>query len=167
MDRIITTVARACLALAATFFVLFILMILAQVSYRYLGVSMVFSEEAARLLNVYSVFFGLVFVIYAGADVRINLIDRLLGDRPGLLRALHVFYLAMALTFLTVLTIGSFLLAESNWRWALPSISFLSKGHVYVAPFIGGLLSALIVLYRLLHAFNRDFKLENTVEEID
>ncbi len=149
MTIVIGLIARGCLTIAALCFGGFVLMILAQVGYRYLGVSMVFSEEAARVLNVYSVFFGLVFVVFASADVRINLIDRFMASRPALRMTLRGLYLVLAAGFFTVLTVGSFLLAQSNWSWPLPSISFMTKGHVYVAPFLGGLMSLIIVLHRI------------------
>lgn len=149
MTRLTGLIARTCLVIAAICFGVFVLMILAQVGYRYLGVSMVFSEEAARVLNVYSVFFGLVFVVFASADVRINLIDNLLVAHPSLRTAFRAVYLLLAAGFFATLTVGSFLLAQSNWSWPLPSISFMTKGHVYVAPFIGGLMSMIIVLHRI------------------
>ncbi|WP_226584029.1 TRAP transporter small permease [Acuticoccus sediminis] len=142
--------ARASLALAAVSFACFIVMILAQVSYRYVGVSMVFSEEAARLFNVYAVFFGLVYVVYASGDVRINLIDAFFDSRPRLAVALSLVYTVLAIIFMAILCVGSWRLMNSNWSWPLPSISFLSKGHVYLAPFIGSVLSLIILVGRVI-----------------
>lgn len=167
MTRIVDVTARTFLVLAALSFLCFILMIVAQVAYRYVGVSMVFSEEAARLCNIYAVFFGLVYVVYSYADVRINLIDALLDANPSLKMAFAAFYLVVALIFLATLSTGSYLLMMSNWSWPLPSIPFLSKGHIYLAPFIGGTVSSLIVLFRLARLFKGELPAELVMEDVE
>ena len=167
MQRFIDWMARGCLSLAALSFAGFFLMIVGQVSYRYLGISLVFSEEAARLLNVYAVFFGLVYVVRAAGDVRINLIDKLIGDRPGVLLGFQVFQFAVMALFLTVLMVGSFLLAETNWRWAMPSMTFLNQGVVYVAPCIGAFLSLVIVAWKLVTILKTGRIAVDTPEELE
>jgi TRAP-type transport system small permease protein len=159
-------VARVSLTLAAVCFALFVLMVLAQVGYRYLGISMVFSEEAARLINVYSIFFGLVFVVHSDADIRINLIDNVFVSHPRIQYVAKIGYLLLTLIFFLVLLTGSYLLMVSNWRWALPSISFLNQGHVYMAPFISCCLSIPIILFRLYFVIIGAPHPNGTVEDI-
>jgi TRAP-type C4-dicarboxylate transport system permease small subunit len=149
MRRIAELTARVSMALAAICFAGFIVMVIAQVAYRYLGVSMVFSEDAARLLNLYAVFLGLVMIVHAQGDVRIDLIDRVLAERPRARAVFGLFYnLAMAL-LLAAIAWGSYLLMVSNWGLILPAISFLHQGHLYFAPFIGTLLSIVALADRV------------------
>lgn len=137
------------MVLAALCFAGFLLMVIAQVGYRYFGLSMVFSEDAARLFNLYAVFLGLVMVVYAAGDVRIDLIDRYLAEDGLARRVLAAFYCLAQLVLLAAICYGSYLLMRSNWGWTLPAISFLHQGHLYLAPFLGSALSLMVVLLRL------------------
>lgn len=142
------------MALAALCFAGFLLMILAQVGYRHLGLSMVFSEDAARLLNIYAVFLGLVMVVHQGGDVRIDLIDRLIGNRPRFHAFFKVFHALVAVILLSAVAYGSILLMQSNWGLSLPAIRFLHQGHIYMAPFIGCLLAGILAASKLAAALS-------------
>ena len=137
------------MALAAVCFAGFLAMVLAQVSYRYLGISMVFSEDAARLFNIYAVFLGLVFVVHADGDVRIDLVDRLVGQDGPARRLLSLLYLILMICFLAALATGAFLLVRSNWGLTLPAIPFLHQGHIYLAPLAGAVLSIAVCVSKL------------------
>jgi len=149
MTRVLNCVAGASMALAALCFAGFLLMILAQVGYRHLGLSMVFSEDLARLLNIYAVFLGLVMVVHHDGDVRIDLIDRILTTRPRIAGALRVFNAFVAIVLLSAIAYGSFRLMVSNWGWTLPAVRFLHQGHIYLAPFVGCLLAMILAAAKL------------------
>ena len=153
------------MALATACFAGFIVMILAQVGYRYLDFSMIYSEDAARLLNVYAVFFGLVMVVHRDGDVRIDLIDRWLtkgASGSSALAVLRIGYSFIMLTFLSAVALGSFLLMRSNWGLSLPAIPFLHQGHIYLAPFAGSLLSIVIVVGKFQSHFKSIIKYGHT-----
>lgn len=137
------------MALAAVCFAGFLVMVLAQVFYRYFGVSMIFSEDGARLLNIYAVFLGLVMVVHAEGDVRIDLIDRFLLTGRRRRAALRLVYALVMLALLGAIATGAFLLMKSNWGLALPAIGFLHQGHIYLAPFLGSVLSILVLSEKL------------------
>lgn len=146
------------MALAAICFAGFILMILAQVSYRYLGISMVFSEDAARLLNIYAVFLGLVMVVHKDGDVRIDLIDRFLARNLKLQTILRIGYAFILIALLSAITFGSYLLMKANWGFSLPAIPFLHQGHIYLAPFIGSILSIVVTISKLHGYFTHGYE---------
>ncbi len=137
------------MALAALCFAGFLVMVLAQVFYRYFGVSMIFSEDGARLLNIYAVFLGLVMVVHAEGDVRIDLIDRFVLTGPRSLAVLRLAYALIMLVLLAAIATGAFLLMRSNWGLSLPAITFLHQGHIYLAPFLGSLLSIFVLVEKL------------------
>ncbi|MES1923962.1 TRAP transporter small permease subunit [Salinisphaera sp. T31B1] len=149
MERLAGWIATTAMALSALCFGGFLLMVIAQVGYRYLGISMVFSEDAARLFNIYALFLGLVMIVHAGGDVRIDLIDRYLAPEGAARRGLAVFYALVQVLLLAAICYGSYELMRSNWGWTLPAISFLHQGHIYMAPFIGSALSLLVLALRL------------------
>lgn len=145
----LSILARGTEALACICFAGFLIAILAQISYRYLGISLVFSEEIARMLNVYVVFIGIVAVTRFDGHIKIDLVERYFVNSVAILRIIRTFHLLMALAFFIALAIGSFQLAQSSWGHRLATVSWISHGHVYLAPLIGSVLSIAIVLIRL------------------
>ena len=143
MTRVTTLVTRAADALVTICFAGFFIAVLAQIAYRYLGINLVFSEELARLLSLYVVFLGLVLVTVRHGHIRIDLLDRILG-RNRLTDTLYRFQLLAAFVFLCALTVGAFQLMVANWPYPLATMSFVSQGTVYLAPFLGGAAAAII-----------------------
>lgn len=130
-------------------FASFLIAILAQVAYRYLGIPLVFSEEIARMLNVYVVFVGLILVTRTDGHIRIDLLDRVCSKAPSMIHVLRAFHMVTAFIFLVLLAVGSWQLVQSSWNHRLATISWITHGHVYIAPLLGSSLSAIIVLIRL------------------
>ncbi len=149
MKTVTTVVTRATDALVTICFAGFFVAILAQIAYRYLGVSLVFSEELARLLNLFVVFLGLVLVTARHGHIRIDLIDRMLG-RNLLTDILYRFQLFAAFVFLCALTFGAYRLMVANWPYPLATMSWVSQGMVYLAPFIGGAVAAVITAIKFV-----------------
>lgn len=135
--------------LATTAFAGFFVMVVAQVSYRYLGVSMPFSEELARIFNIYAVFLGAAVAVRAEAHIRIDVIDRLFRHHRLLSSVFQVFYHLAALAFLLVFGSGAVLMAIDNWDVPLATMTWIGSGHVYLAPAAGSGLMILLTLDRL------------------
>lgn len=148
MKQAVKLVAGAADAFATICFAGFVLAILAQVAYRYLGVSLVFSEELARFLNVYVVFIGLIMITRIDGHIRVDIIDRLFQGKIAA-KILRVMQLLMALIFLLIMTAGAWKLMLANWDYPLATMSWLSQGHIFLAPFVGGLLSAILTVLKL------------------
>lgn len=161
MRRIIDLVAKTSDVFAACAFFLFLAAILGQVAYRYLGLSLIFSEELARLLNVYVVFIGIIAVTRFDGHVRIDLLERFLKDNVKLRRALRAVHLAGAFLFLVIVAIGAWELTIGGWNYRLATMAWLSQGHIYLAPFIGASISAFVILLRLIDACRFPEQLED------
>jgi TRAP-type C4-dicarboxylate transport system permease small subunit len=136
--------------LACLCFALFLLAILAQVAYRYLGFNLVFSEELARMMNVYVVFIGLIVVTRSDGHIRIDLLERMLGEDSRAARVLGILHLLLMFGFLVMVAIGSWQLTVGGWNSRLATISWISHGHVYLAPLVGSTMAAVVVLMRLV-----------------
>lgn len=149
VGRLMDVVSRAVDVLATISFFGFFAAVVAQVAYRYLGISIVFSEELARLLNLYAVFLGAVVATRIDAHIRIDVIDHFVGRLPRLFAALRIVYLAGAIVFLCVFAIGASRLVVDNWDIPLASMDWLNNGHIYLSAAIGAWLMALISLGRI------------------
>lgn len=148
MIRLTDGLARTAEVLATIAFIGFFVAVLAQIAYRYLGISLVFSEEVARLLNLYVVFVGLVVVTVRHGHIRIDLLDRMFGNGP-LTSALYRVQLVLTFVFLASVAWGSWLLTSANWPYPLATLHFVPKGAIYLAPLIGASLGAVVSVLRL------------------
>lgn len=152
MRSVFKLLAKVSDGLATFAFGGFLCAIIAQVTYRYLGISMVWSEELARLLNVYMVFFGLILVTARRGHLKIDILERSVTS-PIFLRVLRVVHLLLALIFLLCLAYGAYLLMIASWGHRLATMAWANHGIFYLAPLIGCLLSAVIILGQLIEEF--------------
>lgn len=137
----------------ATFaFAAFLCAIIAQVVYRYVGISMVWSEEMARMLNVYMVFLGLITVTHRGGHLKIDVLERMISS-PRALWMLRLIHYLLALAVLICFAWGSYLLMVSSWGHRLASMAWANHGMFYLAPTIGCLLSAVLIIFKILDAY--------------
>ncbi|MEO6270564.1 MAG: TRAP transporter small permease subunit [Lautropia sp.] len=150
--RLMDRIAFAIDILATASFIGFFLAVVAQIVYRYFGVSMVFSEELARLLNLYAVFLGAVVASRLDAHIRIDAIDNVLGlsHRPRLRATLHIVYQVTAAVFLSVFAIGATRLVGANWDIPLATMDWLNNGHIYLAAAIGAWLMVVLAVGRII-----------------
>jgi len=150
VKRVLNLAAGAAEALACVCFAGFVLSILAQIVYRYAGLTIIFSEELARLLNIYVVFIGVIAIMRYDGDIRVDILDRWIGDRSGLMRAVRTVYKLLALVFLLIVAAGSWQLMMNGWPYRLATMAWLNQGHIYLAPFLGSALGALVMLLRVV-----------------
>lgn len=137
-------------AMASLSFLGFIVAITLQIIYRYLGVSIIFSEELARLLNIYAVFLGAVVATRYDFHIRIDVIDKLFLRYRALATGFRIFYQAVGLLFYVILGIGSFIMVKENWELPLATMSWLNSGHVYLAPAIASVLMFVLTLGKIV-----------------
>lgn len=112
---------------------------------------MMWSEELARLLNIYMVFFGIVVVTFRGAHLKIDVLERIVTSRP-VLRALRTLHLALALVFLLCLSYGAWKLTASSWGYRLSTMAWANRGMFYLGPLIGCSLSSVVLAFQLVRS---------------
>ena len=144
LARSLDAIAQTADLLATLAFIGFFVAVCAQVGYRYLGISIVFSEELARLLNLYAVFLGVVTASRLEAHIRIDVIDHFIGPRRWLDATLRIAYQLAAIAFLAVVAIGASMLVEANKDIPLATMAWLHNGHIYLAAAIGS--SAMLIV---------------------
>ncbi|MCA0941855.1 TRAP transporter small permease [Salipiger pacificus] len=149
MKRATQLIVKVSDAIATFAFAGFLCAIVAQVAYRYAGISMVWSEELARLLNVYMVFFGLILVTADGGHLKIDILERSIRS-PEALRLLRCAHRVLALVFLLCLAWGGLQLTRSSWDHPLATMAWANHGMFYLPVVIGALVSAALLVLQLL-----------------
>lgn len=135
---------RAVNGVSALLLVLVVVLGVAQVIGRYVfGSSIIWSEEAIRLLYVW-----MILIAAANAEhMRITFLDTLVGDRAN--AVLHAFRTAVVLSLLALIVWGAWELNASFGRDRYVALG-ISKSWYWMAGVIGGLLWAGSEISRLL-----------------
>ncbi|WP_096200767.1 TRAP transporter small permease [Bacillus sp. FJAT-45350] len=136
--------------LATCILILFFIIVLLQVFFRYvLNAPLPWTEEAARYLNIWAVLLGMAFAVYLKDHLRVDLIDFVLEKLS--VRAQAAFNAVT--TFLPLLLVivflkGGFAMTVDRWAVQLPLIP-LPQGVIY----LGLVVSSSLMLWFLIHQF--------------
>ncbi len=124
----------------------FVLTILLGVFYRYvLNAPLVWSEELARNLNIWSVFLGATVALYEIDHLRVDILDRSVERWPHALRALlSLLLIAAEALFAWSLVLGGWHMTLDRWDVPLTTLP-INQGWIYLAA----PLSAVIMLWFL------------------
>ena len=103
-----------------------------QVILRYLtDVSLMWTEELARLMCVFTTYFGGVVVLMLRDHIRVDIIDTLVGPRG---RAIAAIISDVLVTwFLVVFAVGCSLMARATWETETATMDWFRMGYVYAA----------------------------------
>lgn len=125
----------------------FVLTILLGVFFRYvLNAPLVWSEEAARNLNIWSVFLGAAVAVYKIDHLRVDIIDRSVERWPLALRSLLTFFIIIAeALFAWSLLLGGWRMTLDRWTIPLTTLP-VKQGVIYLAEPV----SAVLMLWFLL-----------------
>lgn len=137
--------------IAVAAFIGFFVCIVAQVMYRYLGVNLTWSEELARVLNIWTVFLGAAVVYRQEEHIRIDIIDRFLIHKNKKIKtAFALFADVFCLLFVLVLLTGSLVMAVSTWDVYLSSLTGWRTSYLYFAPALGAFFMLLYIIIRMV-----------------
>jgi TRAP-type C4-dicarboxylate transport system permease small subunit len=101
-----------------------------QVVFRYvLDLPLMWTEELARLMCVFTTYFGGVVVLMLRDHIRVDLIDGLVGARGRIVAATASDVLVA--WFLVVLAIGCWLMAQATWNTETATMSWFRMAYVY------------------------------------
>lgn len=153
MKRLLKVLETISEHLATGCFVAFFLVVLLQISYRYLlNLPLTWSEEAARALNIWAVFLGVAVAVRRGQHLRVDLLDSYLARRlPRVQLALHVLTTGLSLLLVGVLLRGAYATTVDRWSVRL-TILPLPQGVVSLALLLSAGLMTLFFAVQLLQA---------------
>ena len=102
-----------------------------QVFLRYLtDISLMWTEELARLMCVFTTYFGAVVVLMLREHIRVDVLDAHLGARGRAVAALISDVLVT--WFLMVFAVGCWLMARATWETETATMDWFRMGYVYV-----------------------------------
>jgi len=124
---------------------------LLQVLFRYvLELPLAWTEEAARVLFVLSMFFGIAIAIREQEHVVVDFLFNRLPPRGRMLLGLT--FEVIVVLILAVIARGTLVLTRQNWDSQLLMLDWLSNGQVYLAQFVAILI---MIWYVLRSAWRR------------
>jgi TRAP-type C4-dicarboxylate transport system permease small subunit len=128
-----------------------------QVVLRYLSdVSLMWTEELARLMCVFTTYFGGVVVLMLREHIRVDAVDTLVGARG---RAIAAIVSDVLVTwFLVVFAIGCWLMAQATWQTETATMAWFRMGYVYAG--VGIAVLAMIAVT----AFDAATRISNLVQ---
>lgn len=139
---------RLLTALIAALFIAMILLVSLQVVNRYgLGLSIPWTEEAARTVYVMMIFIGSSLAVIRCNHVSVMSVVHRMPARMQ--RWIIAFGALCSAVFFGFVAYGNWLYTVVNWDAAYPTMSFLTIGHVIAVVMVSSLLTVGLFLYRV------------------
>jgi len=122
---------------------------LLQVMFRYVfDLPLMWTEELARLMCVFTTYFGGVVVLLMREHIRVDFLDALLPPRGqkiiGLISDVLVGW------FLVVFAIGCWFMAEATWNTETATMAWFRMAYVYYGVGIAAVTMLLVILMDIL-----------------
>ncbi|WLD94539.1 TRAP transporter small permease [Alkalihalobacillus sp. AL-G] len=134
----------------------FFFCVLLQVFFRFVLVApLTWTEEASRLLNMWSVFIAAALAISQAGHLRVDLIDRFLSKRGK--RILDGIVALISILSIVCLFIGSVIMTKMSWSVSLTMLP-LPQGIFYLGCAIS---TALMIIFIALSLFKANREGEN------
>ena len=148
------TISRILTVFATTTFTIMCTVVFLGVIFRhFLSLPLVWSEELARIMLIWTVFSGAGAIMIRGEHIALEFLLEKLPEKYGeWLRILNSF---IVLAFLTCLLIGSFRMIQITWVVRAESVPIIRMAYQYIVIFTGAVvmfLFTLITVARMLKA---------------
>jgi TRAP-type C4-dicarboxylate transport system permease small subunit len=124
-----------------------------------LKISVPWSDEMARSVYTLVVFIGAAAATKDNRHISVDLFIQLVPSKGK--RILRIISSVLSVPFMVIIAVGAFDGVRLYWKTILPSIGWLTVGHLNL---IFGLSSILMIVYSLLNIIN-DVRNKNTVTE--
>lgn len=147
IERWCTGMGRILLDVSSILLFLIMVTVFLQVVFRYvLMLSVPWTEEAARYLNVWMVFLGCAVAVEKSKHIRVTfIIDQMKGWAHEMV-ALAI--LALMLAFDVVVVLGAYRLTRMNWNQQAPTLP-VTVSALYMALIVASFFAALFLLHQI------------------
>jgi TRAP-type C4-dicarboxylate transport system permease small subunit len=130
-------------------FIVFGIMVIQVLCRTILKISVPWSDEMARSVYTLVVFIGAAAVTKDNGHISVDLIVQLVPSKVK--RILRVISSILSIPFMVIIAVGAFTGVRLYWKTILPSIGWLTIGHLNL---IFGLSSLLMIFYSVLNIIN-------------
>lgn len=136
-----------------TFSIMCTVVFLSVIFRHFLSLPLVWSEELARIMLIWTVFSGAGAILIRGEHIALEfLLEKMSGKPAEWLRILNVL---ICIAFLACLLIGSFRMIQITWVVRAESVPIIRMAYQYIVIFTGAavmFLSSLGTVFRMLKA---------------
>ena len=148
--------------LSMLFFTIFFLAICIQVFSRYvLNSPVVWSEELARYINIWFVFFCSSILIKNNGHLKVDLINRYLTKLPDKVQIIYSLVInLLIILMLPILIYGSWALVKDTWAIELVTLK-VPRGLIFLSLFISGFFMLFFALENLFEDLVKIVRKEN------
>jgi len=147
ISKILTVFATTTLSIMCT------VVFLGVIFRHFLSLPLVWSEELARIMLIWTVFSGAGAILIRGEHIALEfLLEKMSGKPAEWLRILNVL---IGLSFLACLLIGSFRMIQITWVIRAESVPIIRMAYQYIVIFTGAavmFLFSLGAVFRMLKA---------------
>lgn len=137
---------RTQLTIGVTFLAIFIIAIMIQISSRYLGISVIWTEEVANYSFIWAIFMGAAVMVNRREHFSFDLLNKKLKGKSR--TYLTIFNDIVLVIFNSLILYYGYQATKVFWNYNWVSLTNLKMGYVWIAlPIMG----ATMVIYSLSH----------------
>lgn len=157
------TISRILTAFATVTFSIMCTVVFLEVIFRhFLSLPLVWSEELARIMLIWTVFSGAGAILIRGEHIALEfLLEKLAGKLGDAIRILNSL---IVLVFLACLLIGSFRMIQITWVIRAESVPIIRMAYQYIVIFTGALVMFLFTLGAVIRMLQAVLSKKATVE---
>lgn len=134
------------LTIGVIFLSIFVIAILIQISSRYMGISVIWSEEVANYSFIWAVFMGAAVMVNKREHFSFDFLSKNLKGKSR--TYLSIFNDMVLIAFNSAILFYGYQATNIFWDYKWVSLTFLKMGYVWVAVPIMG---ATMIIYSLSH----------------
>ncbi|MFC3419095.1 TRAP transporter small permease [Salinicoccus hispanicus] len=149
MQKLIRAVEKIQIILGLIFLLVFFISILIQIATRYLGVSVIWTEEMANYSFIWAIFMGAAVMVNRKEHFTFDILQKKLSPKYRIF--LNLFIDIILIVFNALLFFYSIEILERFWNYNWTSLPFLKMGYVWITIPI---MTSTMVLYSINHVIN-------------
>ncbi|MGM0904063.1 MAG: TRAP transporter small permease [Bacillota bacterium] len=158
MKRFIKALEKLQITVGILFLSVFFLVILLQITTRYLGISVIWTEEVANYSFIWAIFMGAAVMVNRREHFNFDFIVRKLTGRKK--ASLNIFNDLVLITFNVCIFFLGLIVVNEFWNYTWKTLPHMKMGYIWIAiPIMAGTM----ILYSVSHIMDH-FQSQKTKE---
>lgn len=149
MNKMIKAIEKVQIAAGILFLVMFFLATILQIVTRYMGLSVLWTEELANYAFIWAIFMGAALMVSHREHFTFDMLKLKLSRKNNLY--LNIFIDALLVVFNLYITIYGFQLLQHFWNYTWETVPAFKMGFVWLSVPV---MSITMILYSVNHIIN-------------
>ncbi|AKG74727.1 TRAP transporter small permease [Salinicoccus halodurans] len=149
MNKMIKAIEKVQIAAGILFLVMFFLATILQIITRYMGLSVLWTEELANYAFIWAIFMGAALMVSHREHFTFDMLKLKLSRKNNLY--LNIFIDALLVVFNLYITIYGFQLLQHFWNYTWETVPAFKMGFVWLSVPV---MSITMILYSVNHIIN-------------